>query len=273
MHLLVTTGGSAHSTIAVQFSSELAKITASSVTVLTVIKHAHDQARAEEILAAAVSVLQTAVSPPHTKIRIGHPAEEIVREAEEGSCDLIILGEHAEHSLLTRLFGPVSQQVVDHSTRPVLIAKKTAVPIRHLLLCDSGVRTPSLLNRVKNKLPHLLAAADTVTVLHVMSQMSAMPGVPGKQLRATADELIADHTPEGELLERDVHILEQMDVQPQPLVRHGLVVDEIVAEASRGNYDLVVIGAHRHENMPSFLLDDLAQQIIRQIDRAVLIVQ
>ena len=54
---------------------------------------------------------------------------------------------------------------------------------------------------------------------------------------------------------------------------HGLVVDEILAEARDGDYDLVVIGTHRGEGWRRILLDDLAHQIIAQVDRPVLIVR
>jgi nucleotide-binding universal stress UspA family protein len=56
-------------------------------------------------------------------------------------------------------------------------------------------------------------------------------------------------------------------------VRHGLVVDEILAEAQRGDYDLVVIGAYRSEGWQRILLDDQAHKIIVQLDRPVLVVR
>jgi nucleotide-binding universal stress UspA family protein len=109
--------------------------------------------------------------------------------------------------------------------------------------------------------------------LHVMSQMGAGPGVEGGQLRANAEELIQAQAPEGELLERDIHMLGQLNVHTEPKVRHGLVVDEILTEAQSGDYDLVVIGAHRGEGWRRILLDDLAHQIIVQLDRPVLVVR
>jgi nucleotide-binding universal stress UspA family protein len=106
-----------------------------------------------------------------------------------------------------------------------------------------------------------------------MSQMGAGPGVEGDQLQADAEELIEAQTPEGELLERDIQMLEPLSVQLRPMVRHGLVVDEILAEAQAGDYDLVVIGAHRGEGWRRILLDDLAHQIIIHLDRPVLVVR
>ena len=55
-------------------------------------------------------------------------------------------------------------------------------------------------------------------------------------------------------------------------VRHGLVVDEILDEACNGDHDLVVIGAHGATGWRRHLLDDVARQIVNQIDALVLVV-
>jgi nucleotide-binding universal stress UspA family protein len=58
----------------------------------------------------------------------------------------------------------------------------------------------------------------------------------------------------------------------QPKVRHGLVVDEILAEAREGEYDLVVIGAHQPGKGRALLLDNIAKKIIQDINRSLLVV-
>ena len=106
-----------------------------------------------------------------------------------------------------------------------------------------------------------------------MSQMGAGPGVEGKSLRASAEELIESTTPEGVLLEQELEILERLGVHARAQVRHGLVVDEILGEAQRGNYDLVVIGAYRGEGWQRIILDDLAHRIMVELDRPVLVIR
>jgi nucleotide-binding universal stress UspA family protein len=240
-------------------------------TVLTVIKSEAYRARAAPILARACQVLGPELSDLQTKVRLGQPAEEIIREAEEGRYDLIILGERRDHDLVTRLLGSTAKRVIEHAPCPVIIAKGKIGPIQRILLCDSGAESVSLLNRFTARLPALVEGEVEVTVLHVMSQMTAGPGIRGTQLRASAEELIQEHTPEGELLEQDVQILQKSNLRPQPKIRHGLVVDEILAEARSGDYDLVVIGPHRGVGWERLLLDDLACQIVEQMDRPVLI--
>jgi nucleotide-binding universal stress UspA family protein len=75
------------------------------------------------------------------------------------------------------------------------------------------------------------------------------------------------------MLERDIQMLEKPGIHPSPTVRHGLVVDEILAEARSGDYDLVVVGAHSNGDPKSFLLDNIAHQIMKRINRSILIVR
>jgi nucleotide-binding universal stress UspA family protein len=273
MRLLIATGGSPHSEAALRLGAQIAYHAGVVPTVLTVIRGETNRSRAAPILARACQLLQPEVLDVQTKVRLGQPAEEIIREAAEGRYDLIVVGERRDHDLVTRWLGSTSKRVLDQAPCPVIVAKGKISPIRRILLCDSGAESLSLLKRFTKRLPALVEGEVEVTVLHVMSQMTAGPGVSGKQLRASAEELIQAHTPEGELLERDVQILEQSNLHSQPKVRHGLVVDEILEEARSGDYDLVVIGAHRGAGWERLLLDDLAHQIIEQMDRPVLVVR
>jgi nucleotide-binding universal stress UspA family protein len=229
---------------------------------------------AEVILNHARAMLGAGAGRVETRLRFGHPAEEILSEAEEQQCTAIVVGERQHHGVVTRfLLGATAERVVEHAPCPVIVAKGEIREVRHLLLCDSGVTDPSLLETFSAQLPELLQRVDEVTVLHVMSHISAGPGVRGRQLRADTEELIAEHTPEGELLERALEQLDELHVPAEPLVRHGRVVEQILKEGKTDRHDLVVIGAHRGEGWRRILLDDLTRQIITRIDRPVLVIR
>jgi nucleotide-binding universal stress UspA family protein len=269
-----TTGGLQHSRATLRFGAQIAAHTSDPLMLITVINSKAQRRRADAMLARAAQILQSALPSVQTKLRMGHPAEEIIRETEEGDYDLVIVGERQHHRLVTRfLLGSTAVRVVEHAPCPVIIAKGKIGPVHRILLCDSGIEVPSLINRFSVQLAELIKGQEEVTVLHVMSQISAGPGIRGQQLRADAEELIENQAPEGELLKQDVQLLEGLKLHPHPKVRHGLVVDEIVAEARDGDYDLVVIGAHRGEGWRRILLDDLAHQVIVKLDRPVLIVR
>jgi nucleotide-binding universal stress UspA family protein len=282
MQILMTTHGAPHDGVALRFGVEIARRAGELPTVLTVVRHERDRPQGDAVLAHACKILELRVPKVSTRLRVGHPAAEIVREAEEGEYDLIIVGDSQNHNLATRfLQGSTAVRVVEHAPCPVMVAKGRAKPIHRILLCDSGAESPSVGLRAGPSVPSrftaqlggLLKGEEEVTLLHVMSQMSAGPGVEGKPLRAGVEELIARATPEGELLEQDAAALERLGVHARAKVRHGLVVDEILCETQRGDHDLVVIGAYRGEGWQRILLDDLAHRIIVQLDRPVLVVR
>jgi nucleotide-binding universal stress UspA family protein len=270
----LATDGLLHSRATLQFGAWIAQDKDEPPNLITVIRGEAERHQADAILTGAAQMLQATLPSIPTKIRIGHPAEEIIREAEEGRYELVIVGERQDHSLVTRfLLGSTTVRVVEHAPCPVIIAKGRVGPVRRILVCDSGIEAPSLLNRFVAQLAELIKGKEEVTVLHVMSQISAGPGIRGQQLRADAQELIENQAPEGELLEQDIKLLKRLKLHPRAKVRHGFIVDEILAEARDGDYDLVVIGAHRGEGWRRILLDDLAHQIIVQMDRPVLVVR
>jgi nucleotide-binding universal stress UspA family protein len=154
----------------------------------------------------------------------------------------------------------------------VIIAKGQARQIQRILLCDSGAQASSL-SDFTARFADVLREGIEITVLHVMSQIAAGAGIPDDQLDADAAELIEEHSFEGQFLERDIRVLGRSRARVAAKVRHGLVIDEILEELVTGNYDLVVIGAHRGEGWQRYLLTDVAREIILRSTRPVLIVQ
>ena len=268
MRLLIATGGAKHSEKALLLGGQMAR-SVRAATVLTVMKRPEDKANAEAVLDRAREILQPLVAEVNTLLRQGNPAEQIVLAAREGHYDLVVVGERPKHRLATRFLGSTAAHVVERAPCPVVIAKGEIHPLRHILLCDSGAASQTLLRRFADQLPPLAGGEVEITILHVMSQISAGPGINGQQLQATAEQLIHEKSPEGAILQRDVMLLARPTVRARPKVRHGLVVEEILAEAQSGNYDLIVIGAHQSEGWQWLLLDDIAHQIVLEADRPV----
>jgi nucleotide-binding universal stress UspA family protein len=274
MRILIATGGTSNAPAALRLGAYIANRVGQVPTILTVIRQPADYPSAQTIIAEARQFLEPLLPEVYSRVRLGYPPEEIIREAIEGEYDLVIAGAKQHHDLMSRfLIGSTAERVMEHAPCPVIITRGKSDEIRRILLCDSGIEDPSLIHRFVTQLGAMISGQEEFTILHVMSQISAGPGVAGDQLRADADELIHNHAPEGELLERDLHMLEQLGVQAEPKIRHGLVVEEIWKETRSVNYDLVVIGAHRGEGWRRILLDDLAHRIISQVDRPIAVVR
>lgn len=243
-------------------------------TLLSVIDSSVDRypPKTESILAEACHGMD--LEKVDMLVRIGHLPGEIIREAQEGGYDLLMLADDRKNILARFLHKPMAVKIAERVPCAVLLVKgKVDVEIKRILVCDSGAGSSSLLNLFVSRMGKLLVGDEDITILHVMSQISAGPGVRGVQLRAEAERLIQEQTPEGGLLARDLETLEKYGLKPTAKVRHGLVVDEILAEAENGDYDLVVIGAHPRQGWQGYLLDNLAHKILTKITRPVLVVK
>ena len=68
-------------------------------------------------------VLRAAGYAPRVIVREGEPGPEVAQIAEDGGFDLIVMGSGARNTLRSRLFGSVTDKVLDRSHLPVLIVR------------------------------------------------------------------------------------------------------------------------------------------------------
>ena len=274
--ILVPTIGTGHCRLAGCFAARIATQVGGHLTLLTAVNR-RQQSRGQAVLVEAADMARGAAGEQklsiETSLVFGQPASVIINSASEGRHDLVVMGSRPWHTRLRRLLGSTSRAVLAGAPCPVLLAKGDCEFPQNILLCDSGAASLRLIERFARALPSLLYGGCAVTVLHVMSQMGAYPGAEDWQLRADAQSLLDAKAPEGLLLAEDARLLKEMGVQPQVKVRHGLVVEQIMAESEEGNYDLVVIGAHRRQGWQDLLLDDLEEQIIGCLTRPVLVLR
>jgi nucleotide-binding universal stress UspA family protein len=273
MRILVAADDTGSSKTAVKLGARIARDPGNTLALVTVVEHESERAAAEKYLTRTASLTGLEADSVQTIVRTGNPAKEVLQEAEEGRYDLLILGSKTEHDLLTRLLGTTTETVIAHAPCPVLIAKTDPSPIRRILVCVTNVDMPSHNVLFTERFVEELREPPEITILHVMSQISAGHETPDEwQLYAGAAELIEENLPEGQLLQADLEAMESSPARVKPRIRHGAVVEEIMAEAQEGDYDLIVIGAHHASGLQRFLLEDLARLIVTQADRSVLVV-
>jgi nucleotide-binding universal stress UspA family protein len=259
---------SPRSTQAVVWGNLLAQFTGTTPHLLTVVKHEPARRQAKAALEKTADMMTAGMVTPPTRVVVGRAAEDIVHVAKAGQYDLLVVGLRPFPSLIKRFLGSVTERVLQQAPCPIFIAKNNPDGLHRILICEGG-REPSLLKRLITKLPALIQDGTEIKILHVMSQILADPAGNGWELQADAQALIEQHAPEGELLEEDVRLLVVAPIPVFTEIRHGLVVDEILAEARNGRYDLIVIGQHQGSD---WWLADLMEQIVAQADRSVLVV-
>lgn len=270
MRILLCTDGSEHGQAALRFGSLIARASSRPATILGVLEDPNERALLDRALAQGQEWLAGAPAP-ELKVRKGHPAEEILKEAEAGSYDLVVLGARGRRGITRFLMGSTAERIARHSELPVLIVRGWLPKIEKVLICTAAGEPGLAAVETGGKLASLVGAE--VTVLHVMSQVPAtyLSTRGLEDLEGRADELMAHGSREGLHLRQALALLGDMGVEARARVRHGLVVDEIMDEACGQPYDMVVIGTHVAAGWMRFLLEDVTRQLISCIDRAILV--
>lgn len=269
----MATDGSANAREALAFGGLLASLVRAEVTLLGVVERPAREGPMRRHLEEARAGLPT--TGVRTELGRGHPAAEILRVVEEGleggGYDLLVVGARGQLRISRFLLGDTALRLAREAPLPLLIIHRGRPGLGRVLVCTAGAE----LARRDAELAAELAgpAGARVTVLHVMSQLPLSPAAEGAGLYRPASWHMEHRTPEGEHLAELVGILRQRGVETEPLIRWGLVVDEIVAETRRGDYDLVVVGAHRGGGLLGLLLDDVTEAILRELERPVLVVR
>lgn len=277
MRILMCTDGTPLAENAVSFSALIAQAAGMEVTLLGVAASPRAAARVRASVARAQSLFPARAEE---KIRIGRAALEIIAEAESGAYNLLAMGSRGRRGLARLLFGSVASRLARYSRIPALIVKGQRPAVRRVLACTGGDVRGERVARWGGQIARWLNAE--ITMLHVMSQMALSPQSKLDELSETAEQAIAQGTREGKHLAREMELLRDQGVTAKvhPKLRHGLVLEEIVAEANAGDYDLVVIGAHEAPEFPAgwgwlggYLVDDVADKIISAVNRPVLVVR
>lgn len=233
----------------------------------------HDQKQEEEARraarAAAADLGEAGVAVAMLQ-RTGRTAEEIVRQAQTAPYDLVVVGSRGRRGIARLLLGSVALHVAEHAPASVLVVKGRARELRRFLVCSSAGPTSEHTVRFAAHLAQVLGSS--VTLLHVMSQLPLGDCAAPDDLEASAEELIHRGSREGVHLSQMLDLLAAEGHTGRAVVRHGLVREEVIAEAREGRYDLVIIGAHITPGLSSRLVDDLSADILLDAKRPVLVV-
>jgi nucleotide-binding universal stress UspA family protein len=209
-------------------------------------------------------VLEGAVSDPvleTLQVRFG-PAAVVLRQVvEETRPALLVLGGKHHTALERWLGGSTSLHVVRTSEVPVLITAREPVTPRRVLVAADLSKAAGPTVRLAERFARLVGAQ--LRVLTVFEPLPDLPGVPPTD--PTAYYALAQ-----ESLERDVWPLVKTP-RVEKLVRHGMVVETLLREASDWEADVLVVGSHGKGWAQRVLLGSVTERLINHLPTSLLV--
>lgn len=265
LKLLIYIDGSAASQRAIDYIASVAQEPDVEVSLLTA---QTDAVRAADLYSRMASRLQITTIRHVARTEAADMA--LLAETQAGDYDLAVFGPMRERwSRWVRLRPRTSLSV----QLPIssLLVRGSATHISRVLLCAGGDGTIVADARLTVRLAR--RAGATARLLHVLSQLPMLFGVRTPAERVT-EAFAATGAPEMVNMQAALEVLRAGGVSGEIKVRVGLIIDEIVAELQDGQYDLLVIGAHRSQGLVErLLLEDVTQDILGHSPVPVLVVK
>jgi nucleotide-binding universal stress UspA family protein len=276
MKILICTDGSKSAEIAAQELISLRFPTETTCVIFYVVKKHAGQRVQQEVFAPIEAVLTSYFTNIKRKAVEGEMAVQILREIREESYDLIVKSDFGKGwGLLKMHLGSDTRIIVSKVELPLLLARHYTKSIERVLICTGGEETSADTLKVGGRLVSFSKAQ--VCVLHVMSQLALDVDSLADDLRDTAQTAIQRRTREGLHLAWAVDQVQKAGASAPviPILRHGLVLDQVIAELREGKYDLLVIGSHhvsgRSRTLDAFL-EDVASDLVSETSCSVLII-
>jgi nucleotide-binding universal stress UspA family protein len=205
-----------------------------------------------------------------TKVVLGRAATAILDEAAALDADLIVLGNRGRGPFESAVLGSVSAEVVDHSPRAVLVARRDRAD--RILLGEDGsasaavatdtVRHWSVLHAGRVR---VLSVADIDPQANVWLQGAA----PGK---ARDEALVKVHQEHEALAARTAAGLRAAGLQAESEVEDGSPAHRLVETSVNWDADLIVVGTHGQTGLKRLLFGSVARAVLYHAPCSVLIV-
>lgn len=230
-------------------------------------KETGDRDEGEQLLEKASNILGD--YPVITKVRRGTVVKRILKEAERGNYDMVVISV----SQIGEGRQPVSsvhRSLLRNLPCCLMVVKNPRADLKRMLICTGGLQMTESLIKVGARIANVEQA--DVTLFHVAANVPSMyTGL--KTIEETLRELLQSDTPVARHLRKGAELLSKNNVQAELKLRHGSAVYEIVREIDREHYDMVVIGASGANTMiKEWFYGNITQDIVDAVGIPILIV-
>jgi nucleotide-binding universal stress UspA family protein len=271
MKILVCSDGSERAHRALASAATIANATKAEITIFGIIEFKQDENRLLAALNEDSKVFREQKVKVEIVAKFGDPVAEIVRRTRETTYDLVVIG--AERRGAQEFFLPSTKafSITEAIAPPVLVVPVTRTAIRRILICSGGGTYIENAVRFTSKVAKDLSAE--ITLLTVTPQPPAMHGTIFRRQEDVAT-LLNSNSALARNLRTEKEIIERADVSASVQIRHGIVIEQILAEVERRDYDLVVSGSWPvRDAWRTYAIGNVTREIVNRTARPVLVIR
>ncbi|HXY60954.1 MAG TPA: universal stress protein [Chthoniobacterales bacterium] len=269
MKMLICSDGMPAAESAVRLGAALAAPLKADVFVLGVAEKPEDESALQQALDKQVDSLRTQGVSSRIGMCVGDPVRQISDETTKVKYDLVVIG--ARKTGATGLYWRSEKmyELIKSISPPVLVAMGEWAQLKRFLVCTGGKEFIEGAVQLTGELARAVGAS--VTLLHVMAEPPAMYA-DLVRLEEDVDRLLDSKSELGINLSAQKADLEKLGLTAEVRIRHGIVVDQVFAEARERNYDLIVTGSSQARGiLRHYIMGDLTRTILNHANCPVLV--
>ena len=269
MRILICSDGMPAADNATRLGGLLASSLRAETTLLGIAEKPRGEGALRDALNTQAQSLRAHGVTPEIVVRAGEPVRQIRNETSTTKYDLVVIG--ARQTGATGLYwrSEKTYEVIKAISPPVLVAIGECGRLKKFLVCTGGKEFIEEAVQLAGKLAAAMGAS--VTLLHIMAEPPAIYA-DLVRLEEDIDRLLESKSELGMNLLQQKKDLQSLGVSAEVHVRHGIVVDQVFAEAREGNYDLIVTGSSQARGMlRHYIMGDLTRSILNHANCPVLV--
>jgi nucleotide-binding universal stress UspA family protein len=269
MKILISSDGKPAADNATRIGGMLARAARAEATLLGIAEQPEHEQPLREALEAQAQLLRAENVSPQIVVRAGDPIEGILKETSSIQYDFVVIGSRRTSTSGLYWRTEKTYEVIKAVPVPILVATGECKRLQRFLVCTGGKAYIDDAVQLTGKLA--AAVGGAVTLLHVMAEPPAIYA-DLVRLEEDLDRLLESGSELGLNLVRQKKELEKLGVNVTVRVRHGIVIEQVFAEAHEGDHDLIVTGSSQARGaLRHYIMGDLTRMIVNRADCPVLV--
>jgi nucleotide-binding universal stress UspA family protein len=269
MKILICSDGTSAAETAIQLIGLLAEPLQAQIALLGIAETSGDEQSLREALREQAGSLHGRGISPDIIVQSGEPVRQILDQTSKSKYDLVVIGARWTGAVGDYWRSTKTYEVIKSVQPPVLVAIGESKRLKRFLVCTGGKEFIEQAVQFTGKLAAAMRAS--VTLLHVMAEPPAMYA-DLVRLEEDVGQLLESKSELGTNLRRQRRELERLGVSAEVRLRHGIVIDQVFAEAHEGDYDLIVTGTSQARGLlRHYIMGDLTRSILNRANVPVLV--
>jgi len=271
MKILVCSDGSERSKRAISFAAIIAIATKAEATIFGIAQDHQQETKLRGVLLEEGEKLKANGVRVEIATKSGDPVTEIVQLTRDQVYDLVAIGVERRGAQEFFLPSAKAYSITEAISPPVLIVPCERPQLKRILICSGG--GPYIENAVKFAAAIAKELSAQVALLNVIPAPPAMHGTLYRRQR-DVDALLKSESALARNLRNEKKIIEDAGVPVSIRIGHGIVIDQILNEVTKGDHDLVVAGSWAIRNRwRAYMIGNITREIVNRTDRPVLVIR